>query len=413
MSLIRSHHVKLDDHNAYDQRISIDVIKDIASHIINKHAALIVDIETKLANPELLEKEIIQFLDESNQYQMNRDEVISDVLNYMFGYGILQSFIEDQNITDIDICRYNFVIIKKHGYKEIAPLQFSDEIEFTNFCKLIVIRNGGVINDNDCHARVSDPRFRLRINVSIAPRNTLGTSMTIRKHRMESYDLNSLVLQNMMDHKGKIILKTLMKISSRILIIGKGASGKTTLLRALLKEIPITDRFLVCESESELYPENPNFIVQKVQHHANNKNIKLRELIKDGLTMSLDGYCVGELVGNEVYEFLKAGYTDHRILGTLHAQGIKEVFPRISSMIDDSQIQAKEEFIFRAIDVVIYMKKFKVMSITEIVHEDNSLNEILFFETKLETDERLEGEFCHKSDFKSSLKKEMIRRQLC
>jgi len=412
MSLIRSHHVKLDDHNAYDQRISIDVIKDITASIISKHASLIVDIETKLAHPDLLEKEVVQYLDESNQYQMNRDEVITDVMNYMFGYGILQDYIDDQNITDIDVCRYDFIIIKKQGYKEIAPIQFNDELEFTDFCKLIVIRNGGIINENDCHARVSDDRFRLRVNVTIAPRNTLGTSMTIRKHRMNSFDLDDLMVQNMFDDKGKRLLRQLMKVSSRLLIVGKGASGKTTLLRALLKEIPITDRFLVCESESELYPDNPNFIVQKVQTHQTQKKVELRQLIKDGLTMSLDGYCVGELVGNEVFEFLKAGYTDHRILGTLHAQGVEDVFSRINSMIENDQ-KLGDSFIYNALDIIVYIKKFKIISITEIIHKTNTLNEIYRLKINLETDYRLEGDFLSVSDFKSKLKDEMIRRSLC
>lgn len=413
MSLIRSHHVKLDDHNAYDQRISIDVIKEIATYIINKHASLIVDIETKHANPQLLDKEIIQYLDETNQYQMNRDEVISDVLNYMFGYGILQSYIDDQNITDIDICRYDFIIIKKQGYKEIAPIQFVDEFEFTNFCKLIIIRNGGVINEHDCHARVADAKYRLRINVTIAPRNVLGTSMTIRKHRLEAYDLNDLVQQNMLDVKSKMLLKQLMQISSRILIVGKGAAGKTTLLRALLKEIPLTERFLICESESELYPENPNFIVQKVQHRNEKTKTDLKQLVRDGLTMSLDGYCVGELIGNEVYEFLKAGYTDHRILGTLHALGVEETFPRMVSMLDDNQIHDREKFVSKAVDIIIYMKKFKVMSISEVIHEDDSFNELVSFEIKLETPQRLEGTFIHKSSLKSVLHAELKRRCLC
>ncbi|MBI9013375.1 MAG: CpaF family protein [Clostridiales bacterium] len=413
MSLIRSHHVKLDDHNAYDQRISIDVIKEIATYIINKHASLIVDIETKHANPQLLDKEIIQYLDETNQYQMNRDEVISDVLNYMFGYGILQSYIDDQNITDIDICRYDFIIIKKQGYKEIAPIHFVDELEFTNFCKLIVIRNGGVINEHDCHARVADSRYRLRINVTIAPRNVLGTSMTIRKHRLEAYDLNDLVQQNMLDVKSKVLLKQLMQISSRILIVGKGASGKTTLLRALLKEIPLTERFLICESESELYPENPNFIVQKVQNHNEKTKTDLKQLVRDGLTMSLDGYCVGELIGNEVYEFLKAGYTDHRILGTLHALGVEETFPRMVSMLEDRQINDREKFVSKAVDIIIYMKKFKVMSISEVIHDDDSFNELVSFDIKLETAQRLEGTFMHKSSLKSVLHDELKRRCLC
>ena len=411
MSLIKSHHTKLDFENAYDRNVSTDIIKEIVTYIINKHASLIVDIETKQASTELLNQEIARYLDDSRQFQMNRDEVISEVMNYMFGYGILQKFVDDQDITDIDVCRYDFIIIKKFGQKEIVPVQFFDELEFTNFCKLIIVRNGGVINEHDSHSRVADKHYRMRINVTISPRNVEGSSMTIRKHRLSSYDLSDLRCMNMFDVKTEKLLKKLMLISSRVLIVGKGASGKTTLLRALLHEIPITERFLVCESDTELYLENPNFIVQKV-NGIGKMQTALNELIRDGLTMSLDGYCIGELIGSEVYEFIKAGYTDHRILGTLHALGVEEAIPRMVSMMEN-QREDLDAFLGKSLDIIIYMKKFKIVELTEIYYKDEiCFNTLMKFDIKLETSSRLEGEYLHLSELKATLKDEMGRRYL-
>lgn len=413
MSLIKSHHTKLDHHNAYDKQLSVDVIKEIVTHIINQHASLIVDIETKNANPELLNHEIVKYLDDTRQYQMNRDEVMLHVMNYMFGYGILQKYIEDQEISDIDICRYDFIIVKRGGAKEIAPIRFSDELEFTNYCKLIVIRNGGVINESESHARVSDPKYRLRINVTIAPRNIVGSSMTIRKHRLSPYSLADLRKMNMMNHSIETFLKKIMKLSARILIVGKGASGKTTLLRALLNEIPLTERFLVCESDTELYPENPNFIVQKV-FKQKKKKLHLKELVRDGLTMSLDGYCIGELVGEEVYEFIKAGYTDHRIIGTLHALGVEESIPRMISMMDKFQDEKLLEFIGKSLDIIIYMKKFKIVEIAEVYYDQGlNFNELLKYDIQLETTNRIEGSYGPLKELRSSLKDEVERCYVC
>lgn len=67
--------------------------------------------------------------------------------------------------------------------KRDCPSFFWRRRKFLNFSKLVVIRNGGIINEKDCHARVSDSKFKLRINVTIGPRNVSGPSMTIRKHR--------------------------------------------------------------------------------------------------------------------------------------------------------------------------------------------------------------------------------------
>lgn len=413
MSLIRSHQVKITEHNTYQPRLSVEVIKEIVTYIINKHASLIVDIETNHANPDLLYQEITKYLNDTKQYHMNGDEVMKDVWDYMFGYGILQPLIDDEDITDIDVCRYNFILIKKHGYKEIAQIQFSDEVEFTNFCKLIVIRNGGVINQNDCHARISDQNHRLRINVSIAPRNVIGTSMTIRKHRKKAYSLDDLTYLNMMDEATAKLLKHLMKVSSRLVIVGKGASGKTTLLRALIDEISLTERFLVCESESELYPENPNFIVQKVEEKSQKKT-HLMELIRDGLTMSLDGYCIGELVGEEVSEFVKAGYTDHRILGTLHALSVEETIPRMSSMFGKNQMDNLEAFISKSIDIIIYIKRFKIMTIAEVCFDGEvKFNKLVEFEIKLESDATIDGKLKQVGQLKYRLKNEINRKPIC
>ncbi len=379
MSIITSHHIKLDSDNAVKNAISDTIIKDIISYIINTQSKLIVDIERKKADSSLLEQEIISYLDDKNHYNIERKQIIKAVFDYMFGYGILHDYIMDEDISDIDICRYDFIMIKKLGKKEIIPLSFQSEKEFTNFCKLIVVRNGGRINEHDTHARVSDSKYRLRINVSIAPRNTTGSSMIIRKHRLSSYSLSDLMHAQMMDEKVMHMIKNISKLSSRVLIIGKGGSGKTTLLRAMLSEIPITERFLICESESELYPENSNFIVQKVEK-SDKKNIDLNDLIKDGLTMSLDGYCIGELIGEEVYDFIKAGYTDHRILGTLHALGPMEALYRIKSM--NAMFMNQElDYIAKAVDIIIYLKDFKLISITEIISEgDVVLNDLVVYD---------------------------------
>ncbi len=40
--------------------------------------------------------------------------------------------------------------------------------------------------------------------------------------------------------------------------------------------------------------------------------VTLRDLVKDGLTMSLDTYCIGEIVGVDAGEFLQGAVTGHR-----------------------------------------------------------------------------------------------------
>lgn len=410
MSLVKSHHIDLNEKNTVESSVSLETIKAITKHILEHYAPLIVDIESGKVHKIVLEKEIVAYLDGAHQFQLEREEAIRNVMDYMFGYGPLQAYIEDEDITDIDVCQYNFILIKKHGKKEMAPLIFSNQESFLSFCKLIVVRNGGVINEKDCHARVSDEKHRLRINVTIPPRNTSGPSMTIRKHRQTPYNLKDLQTLKMMDEPCRIFLEKIMILSPRILIVGKGASGKTTLLRALLNEIPYTERFLICESDRELYTEQSNFIVQKVQ--SQHKSSSLNDLIKDGLTMSLDGYCIGELVGPEVFEFLKAGYTDHRVMGTLHAQSVEDTLLRVKSMLKQEHVFVDDFYIGGAIDLIIFVKKFKIIEICELSREKDEIvfNTMIKFHIQKENDHRLLGFWKVVSELKYNLKNEWIRR---
>ncbi len=421
MSLIKSLHSSIKNETKMSSDTETTLIKDITIHIINSHSPLIVDIENGRANKELLEKEIVKYLDRSSYFHMSREIIIRDVFNYMFGYSHLQKFIDDESVSDIDGSRYDFFMIKRNGIKEIVPITFESEESFHNFCKLIIIRNGGVINENDCHSRVADHKFRLRINVSIKPRNISGTSLTIRKHRKNSYGLEDLVKLNTLSEEMKNSLVSLMRSTARIIIVGKGASGKTTLLRALLDEIPITERILVCESDSELYPSNPNFIVQKVQKGDSKRHATLEDLVKDGLTMSLDGYCVGEIVGVEVWEFLKAGYTDHKIFGTLHALGVEETFFRILTMLGDTTTNMNDEnmlsFLANSMDIIIYMKKFKVMCVSQVIKYDKAnkkmiINDLFNFESNNENDRAIHGHFVKKNRLDGSLSEEIERRSI-
>jgi len=410
MSLIKSHHVELVEREKDRDGLSLKTIKSISQYIINNFAPLIVDIEQGTVHKSLMEREIIKYLDGEHTVRFNRDAGIKQVMDYMFGYGPLQDLIDDEDISDIDVCKHDYIIIKKHGIKSKSPMHFKDQQTFLDYCKLVVIRNGGLINEKDCHARVTDDRYKLRINVTIGPRNITGPSMTIRKHRDRAYSLRELEGLGMMDGATRFFLERLMTLAPRLVIVGKGASGKTTLLRALLKTIGPTDRFLVCESDSELYPDQANFIVQRVQ--ANHKQASLDQLIKDGLTMSLDGYCIGELVGTEVSEFLKAGYTDHRIMGTLHAQGIEDTLSRIRSMLSQSHFYMNYSYIAGALDIIIYMKSFKIMGISELttINDQVQFNHLMTYHVSRYRKEGVEGYWNHQSKLKYRLSQEWQRR---
>ena len=109
-----------------------------------------------------------------------------EVMDFLFGYGPLQPYILNEAVTDVDATAPDAFTIKVDGVRQALPLRFSDAGTYDTFCRLLVIRNGGQINENDSHCRVTDEQNRLRINVTIPPRSVRFPTLCIRKHRKKS-----------------------------------------------------------------------------------------------------------------------------------------------------------------------------------------------------------------------------------
>lgn len=349
------------------------LIASIVDKILKNHSEILVQVEADEKEKSELDSIISDKVGELSLDTLLHKRLIQGVHNYLFNYGRLQSLIEDDEITDIDFPRYNYGVVKRNGKKEIlsGKYLFASEGEFKRRAHTWIVRNEGILNENLSHERVSDARYKLRINVSIPPRNFKNTSMNIRKHRQNPYTLTSLMNLGMMDSKTRDFLITMVKSGKRFLLAGKGAAGKTTLLRAMMMHVNEHDTYLVAEKDSELYLEKRNFIQQRIKKKSHGgQELTLGDLIKDGLTMSLDGYVVGEIVGDEAWHIVGAGVTDHVICGTIHARGCQDVPARLQSMIETYNPGPKAEtikdLIARSIDYVIYLRNFEIIDIAKI-----------------------------------------------
>jgi pilus assembly protein CpaF len=370
--------------NSVDNNSSKAIVNTV-DKLLKDYSDLIVDVEAGRKDKSELTSKIDEVVNSLKLQADNRMILIQGVHDYLFNYGKLQPLIEDEDISDIDFTQYNHGVIKRNGKKEKLENKFlfASELEFNRFAKTLIIRNNGIINENFSHERVADERYRLRINVAIPPRNLRYTSMNIRKHRQNPYTLNDLQMLGMLTEEQKHFLIKCVLEGNKFLLAGKGASGKTTLLRAMMKHADELNTYLVTEKDTELYFEERNFIQQRIKkENHGGLTITLGDLIKDGLTMSLDGYIVGEIVGEEAWHFINAGVTDHTVAGTIHASSAADVPQRLLSMIETFNPGPKAETIMgliaRSVDYIVHMKGFKINEIAKVGSFDyeNKLVEI-------------------------------------
>lgn len=387
MPVVRSHHKQFYEAPHDDENIAGDVntvVSLITNDILKEFPGLVTEISGGRIDRSILETVVIKDIDIRRYHcGISRDELIKKVLDFMFGYGELQPYIDEEDITDIDGTRYNQFVIKRHGVRSKIPVHFGNEKIFDTYCKLIAVRNGGILNENDSHCRVTDEKYRLRINVSIKPRNVAGPAISIRKHRKESYTLHDLKSLGMLDDELVLMSGELARSDLSILFCGKGAAGKTTLMRAFINTLPEMERVLIVESDAEIYPDKPYCIEQRIKkQNEGGRTITLKDLVKDGLTMSLDTYCVGEITGDEALDFVKAAFSGHRGIATTHSESAEDAFARLLTLSKGANVAESEktikEMLGRSIDRIFYLREFKVVSVLGVRGYDSGGDRFLY-----------------------------------
>lgn len=349
---------------------SLNWIDEILSELLKEQAELIAGVETGKYPKSALELELVKLMDKRHLPGV-RASRIQVLMNHMFGYGILQKYIEMPEVTDIIVTQFKYAVMIKNGITERIPIDFQSAKAFESYLKLIVIRQGGKLNEHDAHARVSDPLWHLRINAIIPPRASSGPILTIRKHLKNAKTLEVLNKEGLLDKLSLEILKEMASSKKRFLICGKGAAGKTTLMRAMIAEIGTSQRLMICESDQEIFAESPTMISQLSRmDKREGRLISLDDLIKDGLTMNMDGYCIGEITGKEAWSFIKAGYTDHRIMATIHASSAEGAIKRLLTLCELREEgigeALVEEMAYGALDYVLYVADYQLKRIEKI-----------------------------------------------
>ncbi len=312
-------------------------------------------------------------------------EINNLLINKMFGYDILQKFIDDTTVTDIRAIKYNKIYVKRIGIWEKVDEEFNSEMEFEQYIRYCIQKNNSNINFDVPMVIISDKKYKLRIEAGISPVNSISPNIVIRIHR-NSLDtsLERLFIQeDMLDEISyKLILNAILS-KCNIIISGKGGSGKTTLLRGIIRKIPDNCPITINEETTELFIDNKNIIQREViENREDSAKITLQRLMKNSLVMSNDVIIVGELKGTETTVFFDAISTGHMGLSTVHSDSAKNTIDRLVLLFkrDEKNQQYKEEFIkqilSKSIDFIIYLSEYKVVEIVKLEYqfENQSVN---------------------------------------
>ncbi len=173
-----------------------------------------------------------------------------------------------------------------------------------------------------------------RIHVTFPPLSPQGILVSLRRPAQSSPQADSTRIGSTRWNSSSFYPQLVEAIQrgDSILISGATGSGKTTLARDLLEEVPAHERIIALEDTIELAPQHPHFIslTSRPPNADGFGEVTLRTLLKQTLRMRPDRIVLGECRGSEVLELLQALNTGHcGALATLHANSPRDALRRI------------------------------------------------------------------------------------
>lgn len=324
-----------------------------------------------------------------------RVNIVEQVFSSIRGFGLLDSIIKDDTITEVMINGPEDIFIEQSGRLFKLDRQFESQRKLEDVIQRIVGLAGREVNQANpiCDTRLPDGS---RVNVVLPPVALCGPTVTIRKFSKDPMTIEKLIAYGSITQEIADKLEILVKAKYNIFISGGTGSGKTTFLNALSNYIPKDERVITIEDSAELQIKGVENLVRLETRNANTAGagaITIRDLIKSSLRMRPERIVVGEVRGGEALDMLQAMNTGHDgSLSTGHANSVHDMLSRLETMVLQGSaglpLEAIRQQIASAVDIIIHLSRLrdksrKTMEICEVVGYENGeivLNPLYVFE---------------------------------
>jgi pilus assembly protein CpaF len=329
-----------------------------------------------------------------NLSPVERDTVVTGILDEITGLGPLEAILADETISDILVNGPDTIYVERAGRLQQIDARFRDDAHLVNTISRIVGRVGRRVDESSpmVDARLPDGS---RVNAIIPPLALDGAALSIRRFGTNPLDARALVSKGALTQDMLNYLKAAVRSKCNILISGGTGAGKTTLLNALSNFIPNTERIITLEDSAELKLQQPHCVrlESRPPNIEGRGAVTIGDLMRNALRMRPDRIVVGEVRGGEALDMLQAMNTGHEgSMGTLHANSPDDAVQRLTTMITMSGVKldtgALAQIIGRSLHLVVQASRLpdgqrKITSITEVVGLDGdkvATHEIFVFD---------------------------------
>lgn len=272
--------------------------------------------------------------------------VARSVENALWGLGRIQELLDLPGVEDIHITGCDLPVLRlSDGSVRVAEQAVADtDAELIGQLQHIAAHHGSTERAfspaQPCLNMLLPDGSRLAAMRDVVPRPVV----TIRKHRLVDVRLPDLVRMDTISGQLARFLAGLVRARRSLLVTGMPAAGKTTLLRALAREISVEERFATLETEFELNlhrlpGKHPMLVTAECRAGSTERDpatgrpageMTLSDLVHQTLRLSVTRIVIGEVRGAEalpMLEAMNAGMPGS--MCTLHAGSAADAFERL------------------------------------------------------------------------------------
>ena len=283
----------------------------------------------------------------------------------------IESLLSDESISEILVNAHDEVYVERFGVLERVDARFPRQSDFWAALYNLAQSLGTTLDSGPfLEGRLPDGARVQAILPPVAPR---GPCIAIRLARSQKFSLESFADPHA-DGDGLLaLLQDIVSQRRNALVSGESASGKTSLLDALTAAVGSNERVIAVEHTGALTSE----LGHVIRLESRDVRSTPSEILRKTLKMRPDRVVVGELMGGEAFELLRAMTSGcSGCLATVDAACVEDalsMFEHLAAAGADSGSRLRlESRIAGAIDAIIHVARFSngrrwVVRISEVV----------------------------------------------